>query len=195
MFICINLIEYAPYLYICCPYCDGKENKYLIWFDLIWFDLNWSSVRWGKKYFVLGRLEQPRQDTNLLYILDEPKESVKEGSLSFVLVESPFASVFNSQQGLPLSSCSRRLGRTHIQRQQKTRYSLFILVLRYVHLYRSRYSMCVWGVWDIGKEMYNTEGSVRKYVYRRLNAIKIKWPLINLVAHPSDTILILSIIL
>ena len=33
MSICINLIEYAPYIYICCPYCDEKENKYLIWFE------------------------------------------------------------------------------------------------------------------------------------------------------------------
>jgi hypothetical protein len=46
-----------------------------------------------KKYFVLGLLEQPRQDKNLLYRLEEPNESIKEGPLSFELFESPFASV------------------------------------------------------------------------------------------------------
>jgi hypothetical protein len=44
----------------------------------------------GKKYFVLGRLELPRQDKNLLYRHEEPNEPTKEGPHPFVLVESPF---------------------------------------------------------------------------------------------------------
>ncbi len=32
-----------------------------------WGQRNWNSVRWGKIYFVLGRLEQPRQNKNPLY--------------------------------------------------------------------------------------------------------------------------------
>ncbi len=46
-----------------------------------------------KKYFVPGRLEQPRQNRNLLYRHDKPYEPTKEGPLSFVLFESPFTSV------------------------------------------------------------------------------------------------------
>ncbi len=53
---------------------------------------NWNSVRWGKKYFVLFRLEQPRQNKNLLYEHNKPNEPTKEGPLSFVLFESPFTS-------------------------------------------------------------------------------------------------------
>jgi hypothetical protein len=46
-----------------------------------------------KEYFVLGRLEQPRLDKNLLDVDNEPNEPPKKGPLSFVLLESPFASV------------------------------------------------------------------------------------------------------
>ncbi len=48
-----------------------------------------------KIYFVMSRLEQPRQNKKLLYQLEEPKEPTKEGPQSYVLVplESPFASV------------------------------------------------------------------------------------------------------
>jgi hypothetical protein len=46
-----------------------------------------------KKYFVLGRLEQPRQNKNLLCWHNQPNEPTKKGLLSYVLVESPFASV------------------------------------------------------------------------------------------------------
>ncbi len=55
--------------------------------------MNGNSVRWGKKYFVLGRIEQPRQDKNLLYQQDQPNEPTKERPLSFVLFESPFTPV------------------------------------------------------------------------------------------------------
>ncbi len=41
----------------------------------------------------MGRLEQPRQYKKLLYQLNEPNETTKEGPLSYVLLESPFASV------------------------------------------------------------------------------------------------------
>ncbi len=46
-----------------------------------------------KQYFVQGRLEQSRQNKNHLYRHDKPNKLTKEGSLSFVLFESPFTSV------------------------------------------------------------------------------------------------------
>jgi hypothetical protein len=46
-----------------------------------------------KKYFVLGQLEHPRQDKNLLYRRNELNKPTKEEPLSYVLLESPFASV------------------------------------------------------------------------------------------------------
>ncbi len=46
-----------------------------------------------KKYFVLGRLEQPRRNKNLLYQHDKPNEPTKEGPPSFVLFETQFTSV------------------------------------------------------------------------------------------------------
>jgi hypothetical protein len=48
-----------------------------------------------EKYFELGRLGQPRRDTNLLYRHDKPNEPNKEGPLSFVVLslKSPFTSV------------------------------------------------------------------------------------------------------
>jgi hypothetical protein len=51
----------------------------------------------------MGCLEQLRQKKNRL---DEPNEPTMEGPLYYVLQESPFASVFNSRQGLPLSGRS-----------------------------------------------------------------------------------------
>ncbi len=40
----------------------------------------WSEIVYGEvKKFVLGRLEQARQDTNLLYRHDKPNEPTKEG--------------------------------------------------------------------------------------------------------------------
>jgi hypothetical protein len=43
-----------------------------------------------KKYYVLSRLEKPRQSKNLLYQHGKPNKPAKEGPLSFVLFESPF---------------------------------------------------------------------------------------------------------
>jgi hypothetical protein len=64
-----------------------------------------------KKYFVLGRLEQPRQNKNLLYLHYEPNEPTKEEPLSYVLLESPFASDSAvSSRGHPslgLSGCDK----------------------------------------------------------------------------------------
>ncbi len=68
---------------------------------------HWNSVRWGKKYFELGRREQPRQGKNVLYQHDKPNESTKEGPFTCTL-EIPIYLSFNSQQGLPLSSLSGR---------------------------------------------------------------------------------------
>jgi hypothetical protein len=58
------------------------------------------------KHFVLGRLEQPRQNKNLLYRHDNPTDQSRKDPFKFVLFESPFASVFNSQQWPPFSSLS-----------------------------------------------------------------------------------------
>jgi hypothetical protein len=43
--------------------------------------------------------EQPRQDTNLLYRLDESNEPTKEGPHSFVLYKSPIASISTVSRG------------------------------------------------------------------------------------------------
>jgi hypothetical protein len=51
------------------------------------------------KYFVLGQLEQPRQDKKLLYQQDKPNEPIQEGPVSFVLVESQFTSVSTVSRG------------------------------------------------------------------------------------------------
>jgi hypothetical protein len=45
--------------------------------------------------------EQPRQDKNILYRHDEPKEPIREGPLSFVLHEIPFASVSTVSRSHP----------------------------------------------------------------------------------------------
>ncbi len=39
-----------------------------------WRKMNWNSVRWEKKYFLLGRLNQPSQDRKLLYMHDKLNE-------------------------------------------------------------------------------------------------------------------------
>ncbi len=59
-----------------------------------------------KKYFVLGQLEQPRQDKNWLYRHDKPNEPAKEGPLSFELFELPFTSIQQSQGATTLYSLS-----------------------------------------------------------------------------------------
>ncbi len=66
-----------------------------------WGQRNWNSVRWGKKYFVLGHLGQPRQNKNLLYRHDKPREPTKKGPLFFVLFKSPFTSVSTVSRGYP----------------------------------------------------------------------------------------------
>ncbi len=70
----------------------GKTACPTVW---AWRQMNWNSVGWGRKNFVEGQLEQARQNKSLLYRHDEPNDSAKEGSRSFipVLIESPFASV------------------------------------------------------------------------------------------------------
>jgi hypothetical protein len=55
------------------------------------------------KYFLLGRLEQPRQTKNLMYQHDKPNDPTKEGHLSFVFFESPFTSVLTVSSGHPFN--------------------------------------------------------------------------------------------
>jgi hypothetical protein len=56
-----------------------------------------ETVYGEEKIFVLGRLEQPRQNKNLFYRHNRPHEPTKKGPLSFVLFESPFTSVSTEQ--------------------------------------------------------------------------------------------------
>jgi hypothetical protein len=80
-----------------CPAC---------WVIRTFKELNYCKA--GKTYFVLSRLEQPRQNKNLLYrhYMPLPNEPTREGPLLSVLFEPPFPSVSNSEQGPPLSSLS-----------------------------------------------------------------------------------------
>ncbi len=65
-----------------------------------WGQRHCNSVQWGKKkYFVLGRLERPRQNKILLYWHDKPNEPTKEEPLTFVLFESPFTSLSTVSRG------------------------------------------------------------------------------------------------
>jgi hypothetical protein len=54
-----------------------------------------------KQIFYNGRLEQSRQDNNLMYRQVKPNEPTKERPLSFVLLESPFTSVSTVSRGHP----------------------------------------------------------------------------------------------
>ncbi len=74
--------------HVACPACWAMGTN-CVW---LW---------WGKKYFALGRLEQPRQNKNLLHRHDKPNELTKVGHLSFVLFESPFTSVSTVSRGQP----------------------------------------------------------------------------------------------
>jgi hypothetical protein len=55
----------------------------------------------GKKYFLLGRLEQPRQKKISCTGTTSPNYQTKEEPLSFVLFESPFTSVSTVSRGHP----------------------------------------------------------------------------------------------
>ncbi len=63
-----------------------------------WGQMKWLSVPWGKTYFVLDRLEQLRQDINLLYRNEVASKPTKEWPLSYWV--SIFPS-FNLRQGPP----------------------------------------------------------------------------------------------
>jgi hypothetical protein len=67
----------------------------------------------GRKniYFVLGRLEQPRQNKNLLYRHDKPDELAKEGLFSFVHFEPPFTLVSTVSRGHHTQRYYNNLGR------------------------------------------------------------------------------------
>jgi hypothetical protein len=63
----------------------------------------WSEIVLGegKKYFVMGWLEQPRQNKNFFYWHAESNELSKKRPLSYMLIESPFASVSTVSRGNP----------------------------------------------------------------------------------------------
>ncbi len=54
-----------------------------------------------RKKIVVGRLEQLRQDKNLMYQHDKPNEPTEEGPHSFVLFESPSTTVSTVSRGHP----------------------------------------------------------------------------------------------
>ncbi len=75
-----------------------------------------------KKYFVLGRLEQPRQIKNLMYQHDKPNETTKEGPLSFVFFEfqqsaeaTPLYSLYISQLSPKATESKRETGQVIIE--------------------------------------------------------------------------------
>jgi hypothetical protein len=49
----------------------------------------------------LYTVEQPRQDKNLLYRHAELNKPIKKGALSYVLLETPFASLSTGSRGHP----------------------------------------------------------------------------------------------
>ncbi len=65
-----------------------------------WGHTNWISVRWGKKYFVLGWPEQPRQDKKSLVQARRAQRRTPFICTLWV----PIHLSFNNQQGPPLST-------------------------------------------------------------------------------------------
>jgi hypothetical protein len=55
----------------------------------------------GKKYFCTGPTKAIRQNKNIFYWIEKPDKSTKEGPLSIVLFESPFASALKAE-AIPL---------------------------------------------------------------------------------------------
>jgi hypothetical protein len=58
-----------------------------------------------EKYFVLGQLEQPRQNKNLLYWHDKPTNQPRKGPFHLSSL-SPHSPQFQQSAGPPLSSLS-----------------------------------------------------------------------------------------
>jgi hypothetical protein len=86
------------YAYVRCEPETGDPARLSAQLAGRWGQMNWNSVQRGKYFVVvLGRLEQPRQDKSLFYLYEELNESIKEGSLSCALFESPFTFSSNSQ--------------------------------------------------------------------------------------------------
>ncbi len=59
----------------------------------------WGQINWNGIYGDIG--EEPRIHKNILYWHGEPNEPTKKGPLSFVLFESPLASVSTVNRGHP----------------------------------------------------------------------------------------------
>jgi hypothetical protein len=60
--------------------------------------MKWKSVRWGKKYSVLGRQEQQRQNKNLLYQQDKPANQTRK-ALFHLYSMSPYLPQFQQSAG------------------------------------------------------------------------------------------------
>ncbi len=66
--------------------------------------MKWNSARWGEKYFVLGQLEQQKQEKNLSYQHNELNKSIKEGPLLYVSICLSFNRFQQSAGPIPLYS-------------------------------------------------------------------------------------------
>jgi hypothetical protein len=73
----------------CLPSLLGNGNK---WFEIVYGE---------KIFFELVRLEQVRQDKNLLYPHNKPDDPIMEGPFACVLFESPFTSISTVSSGHP----------------------------------------------------------------------------------------------
>jgi hypothetical protein len=78
-----------------------------------------------ENYCVLGPLEQPRKNRNLLNRQDEPIKPSKEGPLSFVILESPFTSVSTVGRGHPSLVCPSESVYTNIGSTKDYREKIF----------------------------------------------------------------------
>jgi hypothetical protein len=93
-----------------------------------------------KKIFVSGQLEQSTQDKNLMYRHDKPNKPTKERLLSYVLLESPFASVSTVSRGhrsldsLDQPEKTRFLDSTLLTLHDTTEFTAFYTVV-YVYLH------------------------------------------------------------
>ncbi len=90
--ICAGDTETGDPARLCCPLCPGCWATETL--------IKWKSLLWGKEYFVLGFLVQK------IYTTSSTK--TKEGPLSYVLPESPFASVSTVSKGHPSLVCKQR---------------------------------------------------------------------------------------
>jgi hypothetical protein len=60
-----------------------------------------NAIKYDEEIFCIGPTRAAKEGQNLLYRHDKPKRPSKEGPLSLILLESPFASVLTVSRGHP----------------------------------------------------------------------------------------------